>query len=68
MLKTNGNELIEESADVCSLFRPCDVTGLWKSTQFLLEFALRTLPLVHLLCSHLYERLPRRILWYREKM
>ena len=32
-----------------TLFRPCDITGLWKSTQFLLEFALRILSLVHLL-------------------
>ena len=31
-----------------TLFRPCDVTGLWKSTQFLLEFALH-LCLVYIL-------------------
>ena len=36
-----------------TLFRPCDVTRLWKSTQFLLEFAVRILPLVHLLWSAL---------------
>ena len=31
-----------------TLFKPCDVSGLWKSTQFLLEFALHVLPLVSL--------------------
>ena len=34
-----------------TLFRPCDVTGLSKSTQFLLEFALHLLSLVYILCS-----------------
>ena len=34
-----------------TLFRPCEVTGLRKSTQFLLEFALHVLPLVHILCE-----------------
>ena len=34
-----------------TLFRPCDVTGLWKSAQFLLEFALHVLPLDHILWS-----------------
>ena len=33
-----------------TLFRPCDVTGVWKSIQYLLEFALHVLPLVHILC------------------
>ena len=29
IFKTNGTELIDESADVClHFFRPCDVTGL----------------------------------------
>ena len=32
-----------------TLFRPWDVTGLWKSTQFLLEFALHLLSLVYIL-------------------
>ena len=50
MLKTNGTELIDESADVCLHFSghvtsPACVRVL----SFLLEFTLRILPLVHLL-------------------
>ena len=47
IFKTNGTELIDESADVCLQF-----SGLWKSTQFLLEFVLHLLSLVYILWVH----------------
>ena len=50
IFKTNWTELIGR---ICrclfTLFRPCDVTGLFMSTQFLLGFSLHLLSLVYIL-------------------
>ena len=48
-LKQMGLNLSTNLRCLFTIFRPCDVTGLWKSTQFLLEFTLHVLPLVHIL-------------------
>ena len=48
MLKTNGTELIDESADVCLHFSGHVMSAAFgRVLKFLLEFALRILPLVH---------------------
>ena len=51
IFKTNGTELIDESADVCLHFSGHVTSQAFEraSTQFLLEFALHVLPLVHIL-------------------
>ena len=52
IFKTNGTELIDESADVCLHF-----SGMWRHrplkeySVFVLEFALHVLSLVHILCE-----------------
>ena len=51
MLKTNGTELIDESADVCLHLSGHVTSQAFESVlSFLLEFVMRILPLVHLFC------------------
>ena len=50
MLKTNGTELIDESADVCLHFSGHVTSPAFgRVLSFCWNFALRILPLVHLL-------------------
>ena len=51
MLKTNGTELIDESADVCLHFSGHVTSQAFERVlSFFLEFVMRILPLLHLLC------------------